>query len=728
MTTITGEQNTSQILKGIRQELTDFLLFRKDALSLKNSLADLFEASSRIMTKTGVQVVCKLPEILGNLQDENDQEKLMENHHALAFGRLRLYLLLQMTLPEVSPIQWVGEPEDSHNAADSFGDEGASRASSWLRALEALRSHYYVLTAGLWVPVLAEDDIFGFLRVIQNKTDAFGQQTADNAALILVNRSWHCKASVSIDLTDMAGLFLVDPLDNYSKIPINEGILRLTLAPLEGRLFLQDRWARECLEKRRSGILLHPTSLPSNYGIGDMGIGAREFIDFLEASGQKLWQVLPLNPPGYGNSPYQCLSAFAGNPLLIDMDQLTDQGLLGEPPAEEILPFPEDKVSFEEVTVTKHALLRKAYKTFQRQPPDASYNEFCRENQGWLEDYCLFMALKDYHNRAPWHQWEQEVASRQSFALDRYKELLEDEINYHKFLQYQFFRQWHSLKQYANDKGIGIIGDLPIYVAQDSSDVWAHPELFYLDGRGNPVKVAGVPPDEFTRTGQLWGNPVYRWEAMEKTRFKWWKERLSHLAKTVDIIRIDHFRGFEAYWEVPAGEDTAVNGRWVKGPGEKFFEAMEDITGNTEIIAEDLGFITPDVEELKEKFGFPGMKIMQFEIQEGGFSVPLYKNNAVAYTGTHDNDTILGWHMKNRLDQWPDKTAEEICWEYIEMAMGSDADTVIIPMQDILCLGSSARMNTPGTATGNWEWRFSSSRLEASIQEKLRGITRKYRR
>ena len=478
--------------------------------------------------------------------------------------------------------------------------------------------------------------------------------------------------------------------------------------------------------RRRSGILLHPTSLPSNYGIGDFGIGAREFVDFLADSCQKLWQILPLNPPGYGNSPYQCLSAFAGNPLLIDIDQLIEQGFLCNPKVPEEPFFPENQVSFEEVFFYKEQLLKHAFLEFQNNLPNPEFDRFCLKHQRWLEDYCLFRALKSYHDEAPWTEWEPAAAARKDYALTYFKKVLAEDIDYHKFLQYEFFRQWFSLKEYANKKGIEIIGDLPIYVAHDSSDVWVHRELFCLDKKGNPVKVAGVPPDAFTRTGQLWGNPIYRWDIMKQSGYQWWKDRINHLASMVDLIRIDHFRGFEAYWEVPAKEDTAINGRWVKGPGEKFFEAIAEVTENVEIIVEDLGFITPEVKKLKNKLGFPGMSIMQFEMEKGRFHVPLQKKNTVAYTGTHDNDTLLGWFRKNCKETEPERSVEEICWKHIEMVFASNAETAIIPLQDILCLGSRARMNTPGTATGNWGWRFSSEQLDETVREKLRNITLKH--
>lgn len=703
-------------------QLVDFLLFKKDASLLKENLAAIYEISTLPHPDCPASIAkfTDVYELLTKSVSETQAEE-RDKKNKTAASRLKLFSLLLLTLP-FPPVTDCSKKDTpvQRPFPDSQG------ITDWVKTLFALREHYEVLRTGFWEQVLAEGDLFGYTRTTRENLRG---SSSCNQALILVNRSTKCELPVSLKVSNPANEFLIDALDNYRKIPLHGGRLETVLGPLKGSLLLKDRWATGRPLKRRSGILLHPTSLPSNYGIGDMGISAYEFVDFLEECGQKLWQILPLNPPGYGNSPYQCLSAFAGNPLLIDIDQLIQEGLLrhaniGEPPS-----FPPDRVCFEEVCAYKTSLLRKAFREFQKRtcPP---FLGFCLANRGWLDDFCLFMALKNHHKGKPWHQWDHAAASRNGDALAHYQVLLEEEINYHKFVQFQFFRQWSTLKDYARKKGISIIGDLPIYVAHDSSDVWKHRELFFLDSTGNPVKVSGVPPDEFARTGQLWGNPIYRWDTMEKTGFQWWKERMKHLSRMVDLIRIDHFRGFEAYWEVPAEDDTAENGRWVKGPGRKFFLAISEVTGSTEIIAEDLGFITPEVEKLKDEFGFPGMSILQFDIQNGEYIVPLYKKNTVAYTGTHDNDTILGWHRKNCSDQSPEGTTrEDICWGHIEMAMHSDAETVIIPLQDIFCLGSRARMNTPGTATGNWEWRFSSEMLDGrGIRERLFSLTKAYHR
>ncbi|MEW6695899.1 MAG: 4-alpha-glucanotransferase [Bacillota bacterium] len=487
--------------------------------------------------------------------------------------------------------------------------------------------------------------------------------------------------------------------------------------------------------KRQSGILLHPTSLPSPFGIGDLGKEAYGFVDFLSRSRQKLWQVLPLNPVGYGESPFQCFSAFAGNPMLISPQLLMEQGLLTEQDIRPLPEFSQDRVEFERVREYKDRLLRRAF----QQAKAGSKTPACQETLArfpWLEDYALFMALKQYFGGLPWNHWDQSIALRQRQAMDTFRHLLQENMEYHIFLQHTFFSQWLALKRYANERGIQIIGDLPIFVSYDSSDAWANPHLFDLDELGNPARVAGVPPDYFSETGQLWGNPHYRWAAMAKDDYQWWRERFKSLMQTVDIIRIDHFRGFEAYWEIPAGETTAINGRWVKGPGEKFFSTIIRHLGEIPVIAEDLGIITPEVVKLKNQFNFPGMKILHFNLNKNEkeeFLPHHYEPNSVVYTGTHDNDTTLGWYKKllpgdveflnEYLNLDPAMKTEWICWRLMELAFQSQSNTAIIPLQDVLCLDSDARMNYPGTVGGNWQWRFKQGDITPDIEEKLAALT-----
>ncbi len=493
--------------------------------------------------------------------------------------------------------------------------------------------------------------------------------------------------------------------------------------------------------KRKSGILLHPTSLPSKFGIGDFGKEAYNFIDFLYKSGQSLWQVLPLNPPGYGESPYQSYSAFAGNYYLISVEKLHEKKLISEEDLNKTPNFNNKKIEFEKAYKLKDKILKKAYNNFILNGEKEKFKEFESDNKIWLENYTFFMALKNYFNHLPWNQWDKLIANRDTKTLDFYREKLAEEILYYKFLQYTFFEQWYELKKYANEKGIKIVGDIPIYISYDSSDVWANPELYKLDVYGNPSKVAGVPPDYFSKTGQLWGNPIYKWDKMKENDYKWWRERLKVLMKMFDIIRIDHFRGFESYWEIPGEEKTAVNGKWVKGPGSHFFSNLKKHLGELPLIAEDLGIITEEVTRLRNEFNFPGMRVLQFEFEEGwqkGFSSYINEKNTVVYTGTHDNNTILGWYnnIPENIKRYAEKylnlvtelNEKDICWYFIEFAMRSNADTVIIPLQDIFCMGSETRMNLPGSVNGNWEWRFDSNLLTEKVSKKMSYLANKYNR
>ena len=473
---------------------------------------------------------------------------------------------------------------------------------------------------------------------------------------------------------------------------------------------------------RSAGVLLHPTSLPSRYGIGDLGDGAYQFVDFLAAARQQLWQVLPLGPTGYGDSPYQSFSAFAGNPLLISPDRLVTEGFL---PAEAVAAaptLPTAEVDFGPVIEYKGALLREAY-AYYKANGSASQGEafarFCANTAYWLDDFALFMALKNHHREQDggvWNKWPADIAKRQKRAMKQWTEQLRDEVELHKFQQFLFYKQWLELKTYANGKGIRIIGDIPIFVAYDSADVWSHPDLFYLKKDGSPSVVAGVPPDYFSETGQRWGNPLYRWDKMAEDAYGWWAQRIHMNLVQADIVRIDHFRGFEGYWEIPAEEPTAVVGQWVKGPGIPFFEAIQErLGGDLPIIAEALGVITPEVEELRDRFNFPGMKILQFAFggeQNSDFLPYNYTRNAVVYTGTHDNETTLGWYLnaseeeRDHVRRFLAVSGRDIVWDLIRQAYASVAVMAVIPMQDMFVLGNEARMNFPGKEGGWWRWRY----------------------
>lgn len=491
---------------------------------------------------------------------------------------------------------------------------------------------------------------------------------------------------------------------------------------------------------RSSGILLHPTSLPGKYGIGDLGAGAFRFVDWLEAQGQSIWQVLPLGPTSYGDSPYQTLSAFAGNANLIGLDRLVDAGLLQKSDLADAPPFPRDRVDYGWVIPYHNQKLALAYHKFTTDADSTlkeEFGEFVSENRFWLEDIALFIALKRQHRLRPWTEWERELRCCDRSALAAARAEFAEQMNLERFRQWLFHRQWTALRTYANDKGIRLIGDLPIFVAHDSADVWAHQHEYFLEDGGSPTAVAGVPPDYFSPTGQRWGNPLYRWDVMKAGCYRWWIERIKALLNLVDTIRIDHFRGFEAYWEIPAEEPTAIKGRWVEGPGVALFEAIKTALGELPIIAEDLGVITPAVEKLRDDFDLPGMKVLHFAWSDPAnpFLPHNHPPNCIVYTGTHDNNTTRGW-WENEVDErtrafvkdYLGQDIHDIVWTLARVGMRSAARAFVMPMQDVLGLGASARMNTPGRPAGNWTWRITEPDLNHPGRDALRHITRLYQR
>jgi 4-alpha-glucanotransferase len=501
---------------------------------------------------------------------------------------------------------------------------------------------------------------------------------------------------------------------------------------------------------RASGILLHPTSLPGRFGIGDLGDEAYRFADFLAASGQSLWQVLPLGPTGYGDSPYASYSAFAGNTLLISPERLFEAGLLAKSDLDELASLPTERVDFDRVHQSRDIILNKAFACYQRTTPNElrrAFETFAEQNVSWLDDYALFRALKSAHGRTAWYEWERSLAARAPAALARARVDLREQIEAHKFFQFLFFKQWFALKAYCNERNLSLIGDIPIFVAHDSADVWTNPDQFKLDQDGRPIVVAGVPPDYFSATGQFWGNPIYDWERMLADGFRWWIERVQATLQTVDAARIDHFRGFAAGWEIPGGDKTAERGRWVEAPGRDLFTAIRNSLGELPIIAEDLGVITPDVEKLRADFGFPGMRVLQFAFSGDAKNVDLphnYNRNVAVYTGTHDNDTTAGWFHsvagagstrteaqidseRNFCREYLNTDGREIHWDFIRAVLASVADTAIVPLQDLLGLGSEARMNLPNTQ-GNWTWRCKQDALTEDHSERLRGMTGAYGR
>jgi 4-alpha-glucanotransferase len=497
------------------------------------------------------------------------------------------------------------------------------------------------------------------------------------------------------------------------------------------------------MNKRGSGILLHVTSLPSSYGIGDLGPWAFKFADFLAKTKQSYWQILPLNPTDLycDNSPYYSRSVFAGNPLLISPEILFRKGLLEKAEVKNPPNHPKSKVDYAKVAVYKDKFFHLAYGRFQRTKKSKGYERFCAKNKRWLEDYALFVSIKGHFRGKSWSQWPREIRERKSDVLKSLRGKLHDNVEMVKFLQFIFLEQWLSLKKYCNAKKIQIIGDIPIYAIYDSADVWTHPELFKLDHDKKPYAVAGVPPDYFSRTGQLWGNPVYNWDVLQKKSYDWWIQRVKHNLQLFDWMRIDHFRGFVAYWEVPAARKVATRGRWTSAPAVDFFNTLTRALPQLPIIAEDLGVITPDVIEVKEHFGFPGMKILLFafgeEFPDSPFLPHNLEKNCVLYTGTHDNNTVRGWIEneitaadKKRLFQYLGRKvpAKDLHWELIKVAMMSVANTAIFPMQDVLGLSGDHRMNRPARRKGNWKWRLLPGQLTPALTEKLKQMTEIYGR
>lgn len=498
-------------------------------------------------------------------------------------------------------------------------------------------------------------------------------------------------------------------------------------------------------DKRLSGILLHPTSFPSPYGIGDLGKAAYEFVDFLAEAGQHLWQILPLTPTGYGDSPYQSFSAFAGQPLLIAPSHLLKLGLITEADLTDCPVSDPEHIEYGSVIPWKQQLFRIAYEhftdgTFHDEQFLSDFKQFIEEQNEWLNDYALFMACKDVHNGACWLDWAEEYRIPTEEFRQQLRSTLHHQIQYYQFLQFLFFEEWMALKSYANERDIQIIGDIPIFVSMDSADVWANQHLFQLDSKGYPLKVAGVPPDYFSATGQLWGNPLYAWDAHLEDGFSWWISRIRHQLHSLDILRIDHFRGFQAFWAVPYGEETAINGEWILAPGYELFHAIQEALGDDlPIIAEDLGIITEEVEALRDAFHFPGMKVLQFafdSLGEGSYLPHQFTSpDCVCYTGTHDNDTTLGWYLtlnpdcQKKVCQYTrNSDVAYISHDLIRTALGSIARYAIFPMQDVLGYGSSARMNTPGKASGNWSWRYKEGVLRQELADNLREMTHLYGR
>ena len=732
-----GEELDSVMNYPFRQVVLDFLLYRSDAASVHQSLMCLYENypkqsffstmnligshdSPRALTLLGESP----PEESLNGVGERSKYRLSPPQRSLAAARLKLAVLWQMTFPGVPSIYYGDEAglegySDPLNRRTYPWGKADSSLIAWYRQLARLRRDYQLLQTGEWQSMPVTSDVYGYLRIIRGGSDVFGQPAEDNTAIVLLNRSEN-SVSVKLDVpelaAEMADMLCGEQVLSFSKTKA------IDLAPYEGKLLLSHPHKR----KRGAGILLHPTCLPGKFGIGDMGPEAYAFIDWLAEAKQQYWQILPLCPPGLGDSPYQSPSAFAGSHLLISPEMLVTDGLISaDEAANEMLPVNE-KADFAAARHAKQKLFRLAFSRFTA---DDSFREFSR-TQPWLDDYALFMALSEKYFPSQWIDWPESVAKRNPAELEKLRQELSDEITYIKFLQYLFFRQWTMLRLYANQRGIRIIGDLPLFVAHHSADVWANPEYFSLDESGRPSRIAGVPPDYFSATGQLWGNPQYDWESLKRDDYKWWIERLKVLFTQVDIVRIDHFRGLAAYWEVLAEAKTAIDGKWQTGPGADFLLACFQELPKADFIAEDLGIITPDVDELRWRFALPGMQVLQFAF--GGDGLPPDQTHMVVYTGTHDNNTTIGWlnelrdidsgfysRVLSQIGANESMDDEQIAEVFVRFAFGRRADRVIVPMQDILALDSNARMNTPGTPAGNWNWRLSKACLTENVARKL---------
>lgn len=492
-------------------------------------------------------------------------------------------------------------------------------------------------------------------------------------------------------------------------------------------------------DQRRSGLLLHPTSLPGGGGMGSFGASARQFVDFLAEAGQRLWQMLPLGPVSYGNSPYTATSAFAGNPYLIDLAELHQLGWLQVDP---LADAPEDgwRADFEAASQHRERWLRRAFEGFEARATQAQRDQlaaYCQEQASWLEDFAKFQVLSARYEDQLWTTWPAEHRLRQPEAMQALEAEAAVELRRARFIQWVFERQWQALRAYANEQHIEVVGDIPIFVSLHSADVWAHRELFFLDEEGAPTVVAGVPPDYFSETGQRWGNPLYRWDVMAQDQYAWWVSRFARSVQMFDAVRVDHFRGFEAYWEIDADSPTAIDGHWVKGPGRALFDAVHEALGDLQIIAEDLGEITPEVEALRDELGLPGMKILQFAFggDAGNTHLPhQHPFESVVYTGTHDNDTTVGWywgapqHVRDYLWKYARVSGDGVGWGMIAEAMRSNADWAIVPVQDVLGLGGDCRMNVPGQAQGNWGWRLTQGQLQSAHAQRLRELTQVYGR
>ncbi|MHB8127001.1 MAG: bifunctional glycogen debranching protein GlgX/4-alpha-glucanotransferase [Desulfitobacteriaceae bacterium] len=738
-----------------REILLEFLLGRSDSGLVHRQILSLYENYPRenfyaAMNLIGSHDRARILTLLGEAppeQELSDTERqsyrLSSSARQLAVQRLKLLSLVQMTFPGVPCVYYGDEAglegySDPYNRGTYPWGKEDREILSWYKKMIRLRSEYEVLQTGAFQSFYSSPDVYGYKRTGE-----------DEEITLLINRHSTQAREVTLAWELQPFPFVIDLLSGEVISQGGTASLTLEMGPLSGRAFFSKKidpaFGRQRLPQS-CGVLMPISSLPSVWGVGDLGEEAYHFLDFLADSNQGLWQVLPLNPTGLGDSPYQSDSAFAGNPMFISLDHLFREGLLNPEEVHEKLNKLNSPINSLN-SIRKKDLLREAFKAFQARMKEndsgccpgpgngetkylsqQNYLIFQKENEDWLDDYALFRALKTHFGDVAWYDWEHGIASRHEERIAEYSLLLAEEIEYNRFVQYTFYYEWQEIRKYAWAKEIKLIGDIPLFVAADSCDVWVNRSFFVLDESGKPAKVAGVPPDYFSKTGQLWGNPVYDWEALASNQYSWWKKRIKFTLRLFDHIRIDHFRGLEAFWEIEAGEETAVKGRWMKGPGKRFFESLSVEFGELPFIAEDLGFITAEVNILKHIFGFPGMKILQFTPLKEGLAEK--DKNFVYYSGTHDNDTLLGWYKTSKLQDEEIRTAEKdetdktdenkemkiACRRLIEDLYLSPVAWVIIPMQDILGLDTDARMNVPGTIEGNWQWRMTKPLLTDEVK------------
>ncbi|MBR2141930.1 4-alpha-glucanotransferase [Anaerovibrio sp.] len=740
-----------------RSVVIDFLLGHANGQQISrriNSLQENYPAQNfyAMMNLIGSHDRERILTILGEAPPANGMPALKQaeyeldkEHLKLGKARLKQAVAWQMTFPGVPSIYY-GDEISMQGYRDPYcrcpydWETGDDDMRQWNKKLIKLRNENIALQTGRFMTIYADGDVYGYTRFIEDGKDIFGESAENDVFIVLLNRGSDEK-KISLDVRDLwAGVF-VDAIGHGKDIPVIRDRIAVEL-PANGVLVYR-RKKENHKYPRQCGVLMHPTSFPSKYGVGDFGPAAYEFVDFLVKAKQHIWQILPLTPVDNCYSPYASPSAFAGNTMLISPDKLYDMGLLDKEDIQRPDKEAVNKTDYELAVTIKKRLLSKAAKNFftlaDKHELEA-YESFCKREAYWLKEYSLFRAISVKNREAGWIEWEDDLKHRVPEALAKMEKNLADEIRQECFEQYIFELQWQELRAYANKHGIQILGDMPIFVSQNSADVWSNQKLFKLDQNCRPYKVAGVPPDYFSATGQLWGNPQYDWDEMEKQDYSWWINRMKRMLATVDMVRIDHFRGFESYWEVDGEAETAVDGVWRKGPGKPFFDKIKEALGDLPIVAEDLGVITDEVEELREQCGFPGMKVLEFELHFNGRHRVNYvePENSIVYTGTHDNNTCVGW-----LDEDIDVETKEaiinmlglenctdkmICEAMVERAYASNARMAIIPVWDILSLDGDNRMNLPGTAGGNWSWRMLPGALTDKEAVRLAALAEKYNR